>query len=320
MSSFSHKSFEEQVALLESRGMLFSGEQDKKKAEQKLSIISYYKLKEFARPFSKIVTVDGVRQINYQNTPFKKITVRYYQDKRLRLHLLDALEDIEVALKTQVAFVLGYRRLGPYGYLNFSQWCNKKEYCKHYLKYREEKFKKQLKAELKRTTSPEIKEKLKIDNMKYPPIWLAINLMTFGQIINLIELMSTNNIRQIAKQYDCSDAELLSWLKCLNLLRNMCAHNSSIIDLKMHTTPILREEWKELLYELKEGVYSNRIALPIIIVKYMMDAIDNQYNFREIFGSFRKLIDKSQRQANYYGLKNKEVLNCLQHNSLYTRI
>ncbi|HEM2874490.1 TPA: Abi family protein, partial [Streptococcus suis] len=44
-------------------------------------------------------TVDGVRQINYQNTPFKKITVRYYQDKRLRLHLLDALEDIEVALK-----------------------------------------------------------------------------------------------------------------------------------------------------------------------------------------------------------------------------
>ncbi len=73
MSSFSHKSFEEQVALLESRGMLFSGEQDKKKAEQKLSIISYYKLKEFARPFSKIVTVDGVRQINYQNTPFKKL-------------------------------------------------------------------------------------------------------------------------------------------------------------------------------------------------------------------------------------------------------
>ncbi|MFX3995876.1 Abi family protein, partial [Streptococcus suis] len=65
--------------------------------------------------------------------------------------------------------------------------------------------------------------------------------MTFGQIINLIELMSTNNIRQIAKPYDCSDAELLSWLKCLNLLRNMCAHHSNIIDLKMNTTPILRE-------------------------------------------------------------------------------
>ncbi len=93
-----------------------------------------------------------------------------------------------------------------------------------------------------------------------------------------------------------------------------------LLILKCIQHQILREEWKELLYELKEGVYSNRIALPIIIVKYMMDAIDNQYNFREIFGSFRKLIDKSQRQANYYGLKNKEVLNCLQHNSLYTRI
>ena len=320
MSSFSHKSFVEQVDLFESRGMLFDGEQDKKKAEQKLSIISYYKLKEFARPFSKIEIVDGERRINYQNTKFKKIPVRYYQDKRLRLYLLDALEDIEVALKTQVAFVLGYGRLGPYGYLDFSQWCNKKEYCKHYLAYREDKFKKQLKAELKRTTSPEINEKLKIDNVKYPPIWLAINLMTFGQIINLIELMSTSNIRQIAKQYDCSDAELISWLKCLNLLRNMCAHNSNIIDLKMHTTPMLREEWKGLLFELKEGVYSNRIALPIIIVKYMMEAIDNQYNFKEILGSFKKLVDKSNKQANYYGLKSKDVLNIIQNNSLYSKI
>src|SRR5699024_10971889 len=120
--------------------------------------------------------------------------------------------------------------------------------------------------------------------------------------------------------YDCSGAALLSWLKCLNLLRSMCAHNANIIDLKMHKTPMLLEEGMELLYELKEGAYSKRIALPIIIVKYMIEAIDKQYNFREIFGSFRKLIDKSQKQANYYGLKSKEVLNSLQNNSLYTRI
>lgn len=83
---------------------------------------------------------------------------------------------------------------------------------------------------------------------------------------------------------------------------------------------MLREEWKELLFELKEGVYSNRIALPIIIVKYMMEAIDNQYNFKEILGSFKKLVDKSNKQANYYGLKSKDVLNIIQNNSLYSKI
>ncbi|MFX3858119.1 abortive phage infection protein, partial [Streptococcus suis] len=66
--------------MLESRGMQFSGEHDKKKAEQKLSIITYYKLKEFARHFSKNETVDVVRQIKYQNNPLKKITVIYYKD------------------------------------------------------------------------------------------------------------------------------------------------------------------------------------------------------------------------------------------------
>lgn len=320
MSVFLHKSFEEQVELLESRGMLFENPESRKKAVQKLSIIPYYKIKEFARPFAKVYFSNNQKVIDYQQTKFEKITIRYYQDKRLRLLLLDALEDIEVALKTQVAFVLGSRGLEAYGYLQFSKWCNKEEYCKHYISYREEKFKKQLRIKIDNETTPEIKEKLKIDNKKYPPIWLAINLMTFGQIIKLIELMSTTNIRQISKQYDCSDSELISWLKNLNLLRNMCAHNSNVIDLKIHTTPMLREEWKSLLFQMKEGVYSNRIALSIIIVKYMMESIDPKYNLKEILNSFQTLIEQSDKQANYYGLRNKKVLKMLKKNFLFAKI
>ncbi len=45
------------------------------------------------------MTVDGAASNKLPKHPIQKITVRYYQDKRLRLHLLDALEDIEVALK-----------------------------------------------------------------------------------------------------------------------------------------------------------------------------------------------------------------------------
>ena len=43
---------------------------------------------------------------------------RYYQDKNLRIHLLHAIEKIEVALKTWVAFILG-EQYGAFGYLNF---------------------------------------------------------------------------------------------------------------------------------------------------------------------------------------------------------
>ena len=83
---------------------------------------------------------------------------------------------------------------------------------------------------------------------------------------------------------------------------------------------MIREEWKELLFEMKEGVYSNRVALPIIVIKYMMDALDPNYKFGTIFTAFEKLIKNNDRQAKYYGLKNVEVINILRRESLYTKL
>jgi abortive infection bacteriophage resistance protein len=320
MTVYTHKDFEEQVDLLESRNMKFSSEDSKIKAIEKLSIISYYKIKEFARPFAKISKKDGIKYIDYQQTSFEVITTRYFQDKKLRLHLLSAIEDIEVSLKTQVAFVLGSGSSGAYKYLKFKKWCNRERYCKYYLEYRENKFKRTLLNELERNKSPEIDEKLKASESKFPPIWLAINILTFGEVVNLLDLMSKRNLRAVSKFYGCSDDELISWMKCINLIRNMCAHNSNVIDMKLKTTPMIREEWKELLFEMKEGVYSNRVALPIIVIKYMMDALDPNYKFGTIFTAFEKLIKNNDRQAKYYGLKNVEVINILRRESLYTKL
>ena len=320
MIVYTHKDFSEQIDLLKSRNMKFSSDDSEKKAIEKLSRISYYKIKEFARPYAKTTRKGKEKIIDYQQTPFEVISTRYYQDKKLRLHLLSAIEDIEVSLKTQVAFVLGSGSLGAYKYLNFKKWCNNKKYCSYYLKHRQQKFKLTLSRELERNKSPEIIEKLKNSKEEFPPIWLAINILTFGEVVNLLELMSKRNLRFISNFYGCSDEELISWMKCINLVRNMCAHNSNLIVMKLKTTPIIREEWKELLFELKEGVYSNRVALPIIVIKYMIDAVDPKYSFGTIFNAFEKLIRNNDMQAKYYGLKKVEVINILRKESLYTKI
>ena len=49
--------------------------------------------------------------IDYQNTKFEIVISRYYQDKNLRLNLLHAIEDIEVALKTKDSLCLGRSNL-----------------------------------------------------------------------------------------------------------------------------------------------------------------------------------------------------------------
>lgn len=301
-SKFIHKTFEEQIDLLESRSMLFSNKKSKEKAAHSLSIISYYRIKEFAKPFAVTKKINNKRIIDYQNTKFEIVISRYYQDKNLRLHLLHAIEDIEVALKTRVAYILGKNGLGSYGYLDFSKWCNKEEYCKHYLLYRQNDFKKKLLSTINNSESFEIKEKQKIDKTKFPPVWLMVNSLTFGQVVALLELMSVKNLTKISQQFSCSNSELLSWLRCINLVRNICAHNSNIIDLKLTTTPSIKKEWKNFLFEYKSGVYSNRIALPFLIILEMMDQINPKYQFKEIIGSLDKLI-RDEATANYYGFK-----------------
>lgn len=302
-SNFIHKTFEEQIDLLESRSMRFSSKKSKEKAAYSLSIISYYRIKEFAKPFAIMKKGDdNKKSIDYQNTKFEIVISRYYQDKNLRLHLLHAIEDIEVALKTRVAYILGKNELDSYGYLDFSKWCNKEEYCKHYLRYRQNDFKKKLLSTIKNSGSSEIREKQKNDKMSFPPVWLMINSLTFGQVVALLELMSIKNLTKISQQFSCNNSELLSWLKCINLVRNICAHNSNVIDFKLTTTPSIKEEWKKLLYEYKPGVYSNRIALPFLIILEMMDQINPKYQFKEIIGSLDKLI-RDEATANYYGFK-----------------
>ena len=298
-SIFLHKEYSEQIEIFKSRNMIFG---DDKQAEITLSRIPYYKIKEFGRPFCRKIESG----IDYQKKSFEDILSRYYQDKNLRIQLLHALEDIEVCLKTQVSYVLSRRGQGAYSYLSFAHWCDKKEYCKHYLELKEQEYKSVIKKALSRQNNAEINEKLRADRKKYPPIWLSVDLLTFGQVVNLIELMSKSNKKYIADFFECTNIELISWLKCVNLIRNICAHNSNFIDTKLTTTPIIKEEWKNILYQHQSNVYSNRIALPLLIILHMIRKINNKYKSDSINLSLYKLINNDVT-AQYYGFVNKEI-------------
>ena len=63
------------------------------------------------------------------------MSIPIYAEVFAIIKLFKIIEDIEVALKTKIAYVLGRSNLNSYGYLNFSNWCNKEEYYKHYKKF-----------------------------------------------------------------------------------------------------------------------------------------------------------------------------------------
>lgn len=89
--------FDQQLELLTERGLIIS---DKERANNFLSRINYYRLSAYYVPFEK-----SKHQFK-NNVYFSDIQNIYEFDKKLRNLIYEAVETIEIALRTSIAYYL----------------------------------------------------------------------------------------------------------------------------------------------------------------------------------------------------------------------
>lgn len=294
---------EQQRQLFENRGIGFPPNNHFEDAN-KIQEIGYYRLKELVKPFNisqdndvkygRIIYKDGKRQ--YISLRFKQLIDRYYYDKNLRIFVLHAIEDIEVNLANKVSSLLG-NKYGPFGYLNFKLWIDR-NIPKFEVEKKQFYFKKDLLKKTKRSAIEDLKGKRNKNSEGFPTVWLMVNLLTLGNMVHLINDMSINNQKIIANKYKCSIEELKNWMECLNLIRNICAHNSNLVDVRLKTKPIPPECFKKCITVYKQH-YSNSLAIILFIIKYLMINVNPKYQFGNIYDTVNKLIlsdDKTDNQ------------------------
>ena len=93
------RNINEQIFLLKQRGMLFH---DELQASQLLKNISYYRLKGYWWDMQQ----DRITHTFAPNIYFESVIERYNFDRYLRLLLFDAVERIEIALRTKMIYYL----------------------------------------------------------------------------------------------------------------------------------------------------------------------------------------------------------------------
>ncbi len=288
-------SFKKQLEKFKDRGMKFD---DWDFAELMIQQVGYYRIKEAAYPLAK--TID--KELTYDGIKFRDVITRYLQDKNLRVYLLHSIEEIEISIKTKFSNTLGFK--GAFAYLDFSSWCNRNEYCKHYLNDQQKNFVYRLKNKMRTSNSRDIKHKQNLNRNNLPTIWLATDILTFGDILHLLELMSNSNLKRIADCYDCTPKEFLSWIKCLKFVRNICAHNANIIDIKLNTTPMIISEWHPILFQFSDGKYTDRVAVVLCIIHRMMTKVNPNYNYNKIYAPVAAIISRNDSTAKTIGFKN----------------
>ena len=215
---------EQQADQLLSRGM--TGDRDHMIA--RLRAVSYYRLSGYWFPFRN--ADDSFKP----GTSFDAVWNRYVFDRRLRLLVMDAIERIEVAVRSQLAHhhSLHY---GPFAYATDHGSLPKLKPDEH------ADFLLHIKEETKRSHEAFAKHfRTKYgDQHAYLPIWMAAEVMAFGSVLTFFNGARRKEKRPVADAFGLPDAVFGSWLLALHTIRNICAHHGRLWNREFGVKPII---------------------------------------------------------------------------------
>lgn len=200
------KTLDEQVDLLEERGMII---EDRDTAKFILGNVNYYRFSAYWLNFKN--DDDTFKE----NTSFNNIYSIYTFDKKLRILLIDLIENIEISFRTYIAYSLSINH-GTMGYEDASNFISPKGH---------KKFTDHLKKQRSKNSN---KEFIKHHDTKYKgqlPIWVAVEIITFGTLADLYSILTPSDQAFIKKELCPINPKLIkAWLPGLSMLRNRCAH------------------------------------------------------------------------------------------------
>lgn len=100
-----------QIDLLKAKGLFIA---DMEVAEYWLTHISYFRFKQYSYEFKDYENLEG----NYiPGTTFEQIRDLYLFDRKLKIMVFEAIESIEISVKTQLSNVMSVSN-GPHWYLD----------------------------------------------------------------------------------------------------------------------------------------------------------------------------------------------------------
>ena len=203
---------EELLAHLQSRGLIVP---DPDAALEALRRIGYYRLLIYMRPLQEMP-----EKRFREGTTFDDVLALYDFDRELRLLCMDAVERVEVALRSAIVYELTVPH-GPHFYLE-------SRHFESFDRYRE----------FLQTASSARNLAVQHYTSRYntpspPPLWTVMEAVTYGSLSRLYSGLHREHRKAVAKWFGFDESVLVSWFRSINALRNMCAHHNRVWNFDM---------------------------------------------------------------------------------------
>jgi abortive infection bacteriophage resistance protein len=255
------------LSQLEERGLNIG---DPDRAKKYLEFIGYYRLSAYFLPYqnSKDHFKDDVK--------FNDILTLYIFDRKLKLILMDAIERIEVAIRSAITNYMSLYTNDPHWFLTESHFDNyspqKGKSFQHY-----DGFLSSIQNSLNKQNDavPIVHYHNKYSSPDYPPGWVIMEFLTFGQISKIYSILQNKYKKRIAKKFNVSRRLLEAVLLSLTVIRNRCAHHQRVWNVNLSYPP------------------TDRI-LKKIVPRYQGDPVSPCVGYFMIFFLIKKMNNNSQ--------------------------
>jgi abortive infection bacteriophage resistance protein len=283
-----HLTHRQQLTKLIERGLACS---DEAAAIDLLKTVGYYRLTAYIYPFREMLP-DRTGTSRQRSDQIKAgITLDHIEalwrfDRKLRLICLDAIETVEIGLRSRLAYVLGFR--DPLGHVHresldadacsqparragqetgedaFGQWLIKYTGLEHEA----------------RSEDYVVHHKHKYGG--HMPIWIAVEFFDFGALSRLFALLNKRDQNTIANDLGISGGRLLAdWLRDLNYVRNLCAHHSRLWN-RQPTYKPRKFDPSQVDGDLVHAARMesrNKIYVHLAILAYLVRSLDPRQNW-----------------------------------------
>lgn len=257
------KTIDEQIEILKRRQLII----DESKAREIFRDNNYYYL---INGYKDLFLDENSEEEKYKNNAnLEEIFALYKFDSELRSTFLKYILMIERRIDTYIAYEFS-KQYGEKEYLIESNFNNNKTNNSKI---------KSLIADINFNTSMQIRNSNKmlshyIRKYGYIPLWVLIRIITFGQISKFYDLMKQQDQNKVAKKFGVREKELKTYIHNLAIIRNICAHDEKLYDIRLKNTIMKHDIHKQFNLNLQNGQYAKGykdLFSIVIILKVLLD-------------------------------------------------
>jgi abortive infection bacteriophage resistance protein len=209
----------DQAQQLLDRGMVCN---DRPRLEHYLSHIGYYRLSAYWLPFEQPTgNGESRNHLFLPDTTFEQVLNLYVFDRKLRLLVMEAIERIEVAVRTRWASTMALRH-GSHAYMDSTLFKSPEKHASDLAR---------MAGELRDSNeSFVVHYRKKYDDPTLPPIWAVVETLSLGGLSRWFKSTNDNQVkRQVAQALGMPTIEMLEQvLHALTPMRNICAHHARL--------------------------------------------------------------------------------------------